>query len=163
MASPQDLDLRIIKALRGRGYKATPQRIAICRFALYSYEHPTAQRIYCEVKKAYPTVSLATVYNTIQILKEIGLLQEVCLSRDETRFDPNLEPHVHLVCLRCNSVSDWMSPLISEIMKNVASETGFMQKGQNFDIFGLCKNCSESDISDMAASSSTDKSKHKSN
>ena len=152
MAGPQELDSRIIKALRGRGYKATPQRIAICRFALYSHKHPTAQRIYSEVKKAYPTVSLATVYNTIQILKDIGLLQEVCLSRDETRFDPNMEPHAHLVCLQCSSISDWRSPLILEIMKNVATEAGFMPKGQNFDIFGLCKNCSKSHI---AISSST--------
>jgi Fur family peroxide stress response transcriptional regulator len=151
MASPQDLDSMIIKALRARGYKATPQRIAICRFALYSREHPTAQRIYSEVKKAYTTVSLATVYNTIQILKDIGLLQEVSLSRDETRFDPNMEPHAHLVCLRCNSVTDWTSPLIMEMMKNAENETGFIPKGQNFDIFGLCKNCSKSDIAVTSA------------
>ncbi|OPY53748.1 MAG: ferric uptake regulator [Methanosaeta sp. PtaU1.Bin060] len=151
MASPQDLDSTIIKALRGKGYKATPQRIAICRFTLYSHEHPTAQRIYSEVKKTYPTVSLATVYNTIQILKDIGLLQEVSLSRDETRFDPNMEPHAHLVCLRCNSIADWASPLISETMKSVAIEAGFMPKGQNFDIFGLCRNCQKSEIAAASA------------
>lgn len=151
MASSQDLDSMIIKALRGKGYKATPQRIAICRFSLYSHEHPTAQRIYSEVKKTYPTVSLATVYNTIQILKDIGLLREVSLSRDETRFDPNMEPHAHLVCLRCNSISDWVSPLILETMKNVAIEADFIPKGQNFDIFGLCRNCHKSDIAVTSA------------
>jgi Fur family peroxide stress response transcriptional regulator len=72
MDDSQKLDASVIKALRGKGYKATPQRIAIGRFALRSKDHPTAQRIYGEVKRIYPTVSLATVYKTIQILKEVG-------------------------------------------------------------------------------------------
>jgi len=70
MNSLQDSDSSIIKALRGKGYKATPQRIAIGQFVLHNHAHPTAQRIYSEVKKVYPTVSLATIYKTVQILKK---------------------------------------------------------------------------------------------
>lgn len=73
MNSLHDSDSFIIKTLRGKGYKATPQRIAIGKFVLHNHAHPTAQRIYREVKKVYPTVSLATVYKTVQILKEAGL------------------------------------------------------------------------------------------
>jgi len=72
MGEIQELDASIIKALRGKGYKATPQRIAISRFALRDHHHPTVQRIYSEVKKVHHTVSLATVYKTIQLLKEVG-------------------------------------------------------------------------------------------
>ena len=66
MAIPVKSDVAAIEA-PDKGYKATPQRIAICRIALYSREHPTAQSIYNEVKKVHPTVSLATVYKTLQV------------------------------------------------------------------------------------------------
>ena len=137
----QDSDSSIIKALREKGYKATPQRIAISRFVLHSHNHPTAQRIYSEVKKVYPTVSLATIYKTIQILEEVGLIQELNLPKDQTRFDPNMEPHAHLICLRCKSISDWINPLISQIIDRASIEAGFIAAGQNFDIFGVCRSC----------------------
>ncbi len=72
-------DEAIIEALRKNGYKATSQRIAICRFALRGRNHPTAQRIYGEVKSVHPTVSLATVYKTLHVLKRLGLVQELAV------------------------------------------------------------------------------------
>jgi Fur family peroxide stress response transcriptional regulator len=99
-------DARIIQALREKGHKATPQRIAIYRFVLSSREHPSAQRVYDEVKKGYPTVSLSTVYKTLQILKELRLVQEVSLPQGKLRFDPNVKPHFNLVCLECGSIVD---------------------------------------------------------
>ena len=137
----KEFDSSIIKALREKGYKATPQRIAISRFVLHTHTHPTAQRIYSEVKKVYPTVSLATIYKTIQILEEVGLIQELNLPKDQTRFDPNMEPHAHLICLRCKSINDWINPLISQIIDSASIETGFVAGGQNFDIFGFCSSC----------------------
>ncbi len=136
----QKLDASIIKALRGKGYKATPQRIAIGRFALRSRDHPTAQRIYGEVKRIYPTVSLATVYKTIQILKEVGLIQELNLFQGQTRFDPDTHPHIHLVCLGCGRIMDWEEPMVSEIMAKVAA-ANFSATGQNFDVYGNCQSC----------------------
>jgi Fur family transcriptional regulator, peroxide stress response regulator len=141
MKSLQDSDSSIIKALRGKGYKATPQRIAISRFALNNYAHPTAQRIYDEVKKVYPTVSLATIYKTVQILKDAGLIQELNFLKDQARFDPNMEPHVHLVCLQCKSINDCMDPTISKIVERVSNEADFVAEGWNFDIFGICSSC----------------------
>jgi Fur family peroxide stress response transcriptional regulator len=140
MDDSQKLDASVIKALRGKGYKATPQRIAIGRFALRSRDHPTAQRIYGEVKRIYPTVSLATVYKTIQILKEVGLIQELNLSQGQTRFDPDTHPHIHLICLGCGSIMDWEDPMVSEIMARVAA-ANFSATGQSFDIYGNCQSC----------------------
>jgi len=131
----------MIKALREKGYKATPQRIAIGRFVLHNHAHPTAQRIYSEVKKVYPTVSLATIYKTVQILKEAGLIQELNLPKDQTRFDPNMEPHVHLVCLQCKRIYDLKEPLISKIVKQVSNEADFVAEGWNLDIVGICSSC----------------------
>lgn len=140
MDNPQKLDASVIKALRGSGYKATPQRIAIGRFALRSRDHPTAQRIYSEVKRIYPTVSLATVYKTIQILKEVGLIHELNLSQGQTRFDPDTHPHIHLICLGCGSIMDWEEPMVSEIMAKVAA-ANFSATGQSFDVYGNCQSC----------------------
>ncbi|HSD58131.1 MAG TPA: Fur family transcriptional regulator [Methanotrichaceae archaeon] len=140
MDDPQKLDASVIKALRGKGYKATPQRIAIGRFALRSKDHPTAQRIYGEVKRIYPTVSLATVYKTIQILKEVGLIHELNLSQGQTRFDPDTHPHIHLICLGCGSIMDWEEPMVSEIMAKVAA-ANFSATGQSFDVYGYCQSC----------------------
>ena len=93
-------DTSIISALRRRGFRATSQRIAICRFALGSREHPTAQRIFTEVRKVHPTVSLATVYKTLQVLKELHLVQELA-------FPTRRAVSIHLRSLtQTSSVSD---------------------------------------------------------
>ncbi|MFB3766335.1 MAG: Fur family transcriptional regulator [Methanotrichaceae archaeon] len=141
MNNLQESDSSIIKALRGKGYKATPQRIAISRLVLHNHSHPTAQKIYSEVKKVYPTVSLATIYKTIQILKEAGLVQELNLPDDQARFDPNTNPHAHLVCMRCRSINDRTDPMISEIVNRISNDADFAAAGLNFDIFGICSGC----------------------
>jgi Fur family peroxide stress response transcriptional regulator len=139
----QKADASIIDALRRKGYKATPQRIAICRFALNSRDHPNVQRIYSEVKKTYPTVSLATVYNTIQILKELGLIQELNFPKGQTRFDSYMEPHINLVCLRCGNIRDLDDHTAREITAGIAASARFTLTGQRLDIYGVCERCSE--------------------
>jgi Fur family peroxide stress response transcriptional regulator len=126
MGEIQELDASIIKALRGKGYKATPQRITISRFALrdhhhHHHHHPTVQRIYSEVKKVYHTVSLATVYKTIQLLKEVGLIQELSLPQGQTRFDSDMKPHINLVCLQCGEIEDLEETSILEIIAKVSA------------------------------------------
>lgn len=153
MTQYQDSDAPVIKALRGKGYKATPQRIAIARFVLHSHEHPSAQTTYLSIKKVYPTVSLATVYKTIKILKEFGLVQELSLSQGETRFDPNTEPHAHLFCLQCGSISDWMDPLIIKLVDRISKNESFSVRGSSLDINGLCKICARMDKNAVIAQS----------
>ena len=137
----QELEASIIKALRGKGYKATPQRIAISRFALSDQDHPTVQRVYSEVRNVYPTVSLATVYKTIQILKKAGLIQELSLPQDQTRFDSDMKPHINLVCLRCGNIKDLADPAVQEIVTKISMTEKFAATGQRFDIYGICQSC----------------------
>ena len=141
MGEIQELDASIIKALRGKGYNATPQRIAISRFALRDHHHPTVQRIYSEVKKVHHTVSLATVYKTIQLLKEVGLIQELSLPQGQTRFDFDMRPHINLVCLRCGEIKDLEETSILEIIAKVSAAEKFSSAGQRFDIYGICQGC----------------------
>lgn len=136
-----DPELSIIKSLRKKGYKATPQRIAIGRFLLHNREHPSAQKIYREVKKIYPTVSLTTVYKTTKILKEVGLIRELNLSNIQTRYDPNITPHAHLICLRCRRISDWTDPIIKKLMEKISAATRFIPEEPNFAVYGICSTC----------------------
>jgi Fur family peroxide stress response transcriptional regulator len=144
MAAPRSSsDSSIIEALREKGYRATTQRIAICRFALDTREHPTAERIYDEVKRLHPTVSLATVYKTLQVLKELHLVQDLVFAHSETKFDSNVAAHVNVVCLQCGSVSDADDPVVREVVARAASRTRFTVTGQRFDIYGICEKCAK--------------------
>jgi Fur family transcriptional regulator, peroxide stress response regulator len=142
MQEPKKSVASIIQTLRSKGYKATPQRIAICKFALLSREHPSVQRIYSEVRKTHPTVSLATVYKTLQILRESDLIQELYFPNDQTRYDPYLEPHINLVCSRCGKIQDLADPIVPELIKRVATVAKFIPTSQRFDVYGVCEECS---------------------
>jgi Fur family peroxide stress response transcriptional regulator len=135
-------DASTIEALRSKGYKATPQRIAICRIALNSKAHPSAQQVYDEVKKIHPTVSLATVYKTLEILKDLDLVQELNFPEGQARFDSNMNPHMNLICLKCGIITDLDDKTIKEITGKVATTTNFKPTGQRIDVYGICQNCS---------------------
>lgn len=139
---PGSSDSSIIGALRKKGYKATSQRIAICRFALLNRDHPSAQRIYNEVRPVHPTVSLATVYKTLHVLKELRLVQELAFAEGETRFDSHMEPHANLVCRKCGIISDVDDPVTREMVTRVAARARFTLIGQRLDIYGICEKCS---------------------
>jgi Fur family peroxide stress response transcriptional regulator len=143
MNRSQKSDTSIIDTLRKKGYKATAQRIAICRFVLNSREHPNAQKIYAEVKKIHPTVSLATVYKTLQILTEQGLIQELNLSGSKARFDSYVKPHVNLVCLQCGKIQDIDDNAAREMVERVTTKAEFTRTGQRIDIYGICKACKD--------------------
>jgi Fur family peroxide stress response transcriptional regulator len=138
----QHSDASAIEALRKKGYKATPQRIAICRFTLNSRDHPTAQQVYDQVKNIHPTVSLATVYKTLEVLKSLDLMQEINLPQGQARFDSYMKPHINLICLQCGNIIDLDETTAIEETRKVAAAAKFKPKGQRIDIFGICKRCS---------------------
>jgi Fur family peroxide stress response transcriptional regulator len=141
MISSENLASSIIKTFRNSGYRATSQRIAISKYILSSQQHPTAQKTYLEVKKEHPTVSLATIYTTIKILKDSGLIQELNMPQGQARFDPNTEPHAHLLCLKCGSIRDWMDPIMPELVARVSDEANFTIIGSSLDLKGICDRC----------------------
>jgi Fur family peroxide stress response transcriptional regulator len=134
-------DASTIEALRSKGYKATPQRIAICRIALNSRAHPSAQQVYDEVKKIHPTVSLATVYKTLEVLSDLDLVQEINLPKGQARFDSYMNPHINLICLKCGTITDLDDITVEEITRKVAAATKFKPTGQRVDVYGICQKC----------------------
>jgi len=141
MSERTESDLSVIRALRKKGYKATPQRIAISRLAVRNRDHPSAQKIYEEVKALFPTVSLATVYKTLQTLSKLGLIQELNFPEGQARFDSYTKPHINLVCTRCGNIQDLDDSSAEEMVKRVAMATKFTATGQRIDIYGICEKC----------------------
>jgi Fur family peroxide stress response transcriptional regulator len=124
---------------RASGLKLTPQRLAILEYLEDNKEHPSAEDIYKVVLKKFPTMSLATVYNTLQTLKQQGLVRELTIDPYKMRFDPQPAPHHHLICMDCRKIID-----IHTKFKIGLPETegeGFEIIGNHIEFYGRCSNC----------------------
>jgi len=140
------LDIQdLIATFRERGYSVTPQRLAICNFILKRKDHPTADHIYQELKKEYPTISLGTIYKTLHLLKQFGLIQELGFNEGSIRYDPDIEAHVNLVCAKCGKIQDYKSESVSKFWSIITSELDFKPKGQRIDIYYECNDCKQKD------------------
>ena len=132
---------QIIAMLRERGYKVTPQRLAVCKLILSSKEHPTAEQIYWKVKEEHPSMSPSTVYQTLHLLTNLGLVQELGLSDGISRYDPNTSPHINVVCQKCGKITDYEAESIKEMWSKIVEELGFKPTGQRLEIFRYCDEC----------------------
>jgi Fur family transcriptional regulator, peroxide stress response regulator len=101
---------RFKEAARQSGVKLTHQRLEIFREIASSHEHPDAESILRGVQPRLPTVSLDTIYRTLWMLNNLGLISTLGARRDSVRFDANVSPHHHYVCVRCGLVRDFESP-----------------------------------------------------
>ena len=132
---------QLIAKLREKGFKVTPQRIAICEFILSSKNHPTADQVYQVVKKKYPTLSLATVYQTLRLLTEIGTLQELGFTGGISRYDPNVSPHINIICKKCGNVEDYQAESVKKLWSQIVGDLGFKPIGQRLDVYRYCDEC----------------------
>jgi Fur family peroxide stress response transcriptional regulator len=134
-------DVNHIEVLRRAGLRSTPQRLAIVR-EVYSQRHPSVAEVFEAVRRSFPTIGLATVYNTLRSLTERGLVRELPFA-NTMRFDANLSPHANLVCTRCGAIADSHSceDLISELGRRIAADAGFAPESERVDIYGLCGQC----------------------
>jgi Fur family peroxide stress response transcriptional regulator len=141
----RSIDESHIALLREAGLRSTPQRLAIVEEVFHRH-HPTVAEVYETVRRQFPTIGLATVYNTLRSLTERGFVREMPFG-DVTRFDVNVEPHANLVCTRCGRIedSDACGDLIGEMRRRVERGEGFTPQSQRIDIYGLCSQCAASD------------------
>ena len=129
-----------INRCRQEGLKITPQRVAVYEILLNSYNHPTVEEIYEEVKKRYPFVSLATVYRTVETLEQMGLAKKVCYWGSSARYDANTDEHHHLICVKCGAIRDIY---MDEDLSIPRELEGFRTEGYSVNIYGLCPECRE--------------------
>lgn len=132
----------LLAALRERECRITPQRIALLRLLASSEDHPSAMDLYERLRVQYPTTSLATVYKTLNLLKEMGEVLEMSFSGDDHRYDGNEPfPHPHLICLQCHSITDPDVPVFESLAEDVAMKTGYRILSHRLDFFGICPQC----------------------
>jgi Fur family peroxide stress response transcriptional regulator len=135
----------ITSLLRDQGFKVTPQRLAIYQALVATKSHPSAEMIFNELQPVYPTMSLATVYKTIEILKEMGLVQVLNAGEDSFRYDARTESHPHIRCMSCGRVDDLDYIDHSEFTAQVSGKTQYKLTGQQFYFYGICPQCQQTD------------------
>src|SRR3989454_8161568 len=129
---------------RTAGLAVTPQRLAIFRHLAAMESHPSAEELHATVRRELPTLSLATVYKTLDTLAGVGAVRPVSRLGARGRWDANLEPHHHLVCTVCGTVTDVAEPRLEEAVRPaaaVAARHGFQAAGHSVEIFGRCAAC----------------------
>ena len=136
------MDAKEVTALlREKGFKVTPQRLAIYNVLSNTTEHPSAEMIFSKLQEFYPTMSLATVYKTIEILKEIELVQILNVGEESFSYDANTDTHPHVRCLVCNRVDDIYGVDESAYVNQISEKTAYRLSGQQFYFYGVCPEC----------------------
>jgi Fur family peroxide stress response transcriptional regulator len=133
---------QLITKLKEREYRLTPQRVELVRLIAASEGHPSASQLYDQIKIQFPTMSLATVYKTLDLLKELGEVLEIDL-RDDSHYDGNKPyPHPHLICTNCQKIVDGeLNTAVVNIVKEVEQSFGFKILKHQLAFYGLCPDC----------------------
>ena len=142
MNDPQIRFEQLIAKLKERQYRITPQRVELIRLIAASEGHPSASQLYNQIKVQFPTMSLATVYKTLDLLKEVGEVLEIGL-RDDSHYDGNKPyPHPHLICMKCQKIMDGeLDVAVGKIVQEVENNFGFRVVKHQLDFYGLCPDC----------------------
>jgi Fur family peroxide stress response transcriptional regulator len=135
---------RLIAKLRARNYRITPQRRAILQVVVNSKRHPSVEQIYQEISPDFPMTSLATVYKTVTLLKEMSEVLELGFGDGGNRYDgARPSPHPHVICNHCGEIVDLEVPVPQTLPQQVMEETGYEVVSHRLDFFGVCPKCQE--------------------
>ena len=139
MMGPMSDDLAT--ALRERGLRVTPQRVVLHRALRELDRHVTADELLESVSDRLPNVSLPTIYATLELLEELGLVRRVAAGRGPALFDPRTDGHGHLACRRCGAVEDIDVPLDAAGALRAAQRRGFAADAATLVVSGVCARC----------------------
>jgi Fur family ferric uptake transcriptional regulator len=138
MAANPDLP----ETLRARGYRITPQRQLVLD-ALTALEHGTPDEICAEVQRSAPQVNLSTVYRTLELLEELGMVTHTHLGHGApTYHSATVDEHLHLVCRVCGGIVEAPVELAGGLVSALEERHGFATDVTHFSIYGTCKGCS---------------------
>jgi Fur family peroxide stress response transcriptional regulator len=135
----QEIKKRIIEGMKEKGLKLTRQRLEIIDI-LTGKSHPSASSMFVEARKKEPSISLSTVYYTLDIMKRAGLIKELEFDDRDSRYDGDVSDHLNLVCKNCGKIEDFQSSKPVPLEK-VEKKTGFRADSARFEYYGLCREC----------------------
>lgn len=135
----------LVARLKLLGIRLTPQRLAIAEVVVNSADHPTVREIFERVRDFFPYVTLATVYSTLSLLQQAGIVRELPFPK-QSRYDANLSPHANLVCLSCGAVVDAAvgQESVAELERAIGQSADFRIASQRVDFYGYCEGCARS-------------------
>lgn len=133
------VDEMIVRCRQAR-LNVTPQRIAVYEELLRSEEHPTPEMLFKSVQRSMPSLSLATIYKSLDALETLGLVQAVEIDSHSRRYDANMNRHHHLVCTKCRNVIDFYDERLDRV-KPSRSTRGFVPHTISVKVLGLCRAC----------------------
>lgn len=141
-----DPDIRfdqMVTALKESDFRLTPQRVELVRLIAASEGHPSANQFYEKIKLKFPTMSRATVYKTLALLKEMNQVLEIDL-REDSHYDGNRpQPHPHLICMKCSRINDAELYFDREAIDRLEEATGYTILRPQIALYGLCPDCKE--------------------
>jgi Fur family ferric uptake transcriptional regulator len=133
---------KVVTALRHNGYKLTPQRQAVIRVITSSQDHLSPAGIYEKIRYVHPNIGLVTIYRTLEILTELGLICEVHAGGSCRSYTISTQQHHHhLICSNCGMVVDFTGHYLNELEQNLSKESGFRIDGHLLEFIGLCRAC----------------------
>jgi Fur family transcriptional regulator, peroxide stress response regulator len=131
----------LIIRLRAHRIAVTPQRLAVLAILEGRHDHPTADSIYQEVRRQLPAISFNTVYKTLEVFFQKGLIIKVNPLHEAARYDGTISPHAHLVCRRCHQIMDLDWQPLAPIALPEDELHGFQVEHQSLTLWGLCSRC----------------------
>jgi Fur family peroxide stress response transcriptional regulator len=132
----------MVEKLKEHEFRITPQRLAVLKILAKSQGHPSVEDIFKKLKPDFPTTSIATIYKTVNLLKEIGEVVELDFSEESNRYDGNKPyPHPHLICTKCKTIMDPDMATFEDLSKELARKTGYEILNHRLDFFGICPRC----------------------
>jgi Fur family peroxide stress response transcriptional regulator len=133
-----------LTTLRQHGLRITEQRRVICEYLAQTDSHPTPAQVHAGVAAHHPEISRATVYNTLNALRDLGLIVEISIGSDHSHFDTDPTPHTNLICLRCHQITDYPAQNgQGSFYKEIFDQIGFRAVASQQQIVGFCQSCRE--------------------
>lgn len=120
------------------------QRERIYEFLVSTEEHPTAERIYLELRQEFPELSLGTVYRNLKLLEELGRIRRVTAYDGNERYDAICHDHAHFICQNCGSIRDIPALGAEQLRKDLTLDQGYQIAKMDVIFRGMCPGCSQS-------------------
>jgi Fe2+ or Zn2+ uptake regulation protein len=135
------------KRNQGGARGLTPQRRAVLQVVRESEEHLTASEIFEAARRLLPTLSYATVYNSLRYLKDAGVVREISFGNAASRYDRETDRHDHAICTSCGKLVDFDLSETVALMRAAARRTRFKPESVHLTLRGLCPDCREASSS----------------
>ncbi|GAP64340.1 Fur family transcriptional regulator, peroxide stress response regulator [Ardenticatena maritima] len=138
--TPTAEDQELIQRLQAANMRVTPQRLLVWRTVRAMRGHPTAQDVYARIHAEHPTLGLATVYNTLDLFTQLGLLRAFDTG-GVVRYDTHTDAHINLICDVCGRIEDIHIPESATWRRMIEEQSGYEVHGHIFDVHGRCPTC----------------------